>query len=67
MSNQEQITQPTPEERIAFLEARVARLEAVVFPQFNTQAGQGQKQIAGDQRRTEAGMGAILNAGSEFI
>lgn len=54
-------------EKIANLEARLIRLESVVFPQFNQQAGNGQKQIPSDQRRTEAGMGAILNSTSEFI
>ena len=68
MSEQNEVQpQPTLEERIVFLENRMKRMEAVVFPQFNPQAGSGQKQIAGDQRRTETGMGPILNTGSEFI
>ncbi len=59
--------QPTLEEKISVLEYRLARLESVVFPQFNQQAGNGQKQIAGDTRRTETGMGPLLNTHSEFI
>lgn len=65
--SEETEVQPTLEERIVFLENRMKRLEAVVFPQFNQQAGNGQKQIAGDTRRTETGMGPLLNTHSEFI
>ena len=50
------------------LEQRIAHLERAVF-----QVGQaehfaaGQKQIVGDQRRTDAGMGPLLNANSDFL
>ena len=54
-------------QRLEWLENRCTRLEAVVFPQFATQAGSGQKTIHSDPSRTETGMGPILNTGSEFI
>jgi hypothetical protein len=57
----------TIEERLVWLENRVIRLESVIFPQSVVQAGSGQKQIVGDQRRTDAGMGPLLNANSEFL
>lgn len=63
----EQQEGPTVEERLLWLENRVKRLEAVVFPQFATQSGSGQKTIHSDPSRTETGMGPILNSGSEFI
>jgi hypothetical protein len=59
--------QATTEERLVWLENRIIRLESIIFPQSNAQAGSGQKQIVGDQRRTDAGMGPLLNSNSEFL
>lgn len=64
---QPQTQEPTIYDRLAQIEYRLARIEAVIFPQFNQQAGAGQKQIASDTRRVETGMGPLLNTGSDFV
>lgn len=67
MSDTQNERQATTEERLVWLENRIIRLESIIFPQSNVQAGSGQKQIVGDQRRTDAGMGPLLNSNSEFL
>ena len=67
MSDTQNERQYTTEERLVWLENRIIRLESIIFPQTTVQAGMGQKQIVGDQRRTDAGMGAILKTDSDFL
>lgn len=63
----EDTREPTLEERIFWLENRVKRLEAAVFPNFSVQPGSGQKQIHSNPDRKDVGMGPLLNGNSEFL
>lgn len=59
---------PTAEMRVSELEKRVWILEQILISKFGINVyGEGQHQISSDPRRTDVGMGPLLNTNSDFI